>query len=246
MHWSEGKQVLKVIYVVGNETAHQGQPDYTKSAPEAIAKGIIVNAIYCGTVDYQTGPPTWKEMAKLADGQYMEIAGNGGAVVVATPFDKELAELSGKLNTTYVGYGAAAKEAAANQQAQDANAAKLNAPTAADRAVSKAQRQYDNARWDVVDAVKNRGVKLDELKDEQLPEEMRKLDAAGRQAYVEQKAKERADVQKQITDLAAKRAQYVKEETSKKGLTGDKAFETAVRESVVKQAEKQGFTFEEK
>ena len=51
---------------------------------------------------------------------------------------------------------------------------------------------------------------------------------------------------KQITELAAKRNQYIKEESAKKGLTGDKAFETAVRESVVKQAEKQGFTFEEK
>src|SRR5881628_3682055 len=36
MKWADGKQVHKVIYVVGNETAHQGPPevDYTLTAPK--------------------------------------------------------------------------------------------------------------------------------------------------------------------------------------------------------------------
>ena len=79
MKWSEGKQVMKVIYVVGNETAHQGPAefDYTKTAKEAIEHGIMVNAIYCGDYDYQTAHGTWQEFAGLADGTYMEIAGKG-------------------------------------------------------------------------------------------------------------------------------------------------------------------------
>jgi hypothetical protein len=119
MKWAAGKTVHKVIYVVGNETARQGpeEMDYTKTAPTAIAQGIMVNAIYCGDVDYAKATPTWKEFAKLADGTYMEIAGQGGAVVVATPFDKELNDLSGKLNTTYVAYGEQAREKVALQTA---------------------------------------------------------------------------------------------------------------------------------
>jgi hypothetical protein len=37
--------------VVGNETARQGptELDYATTAPKAIAKGIVVNAIYCGS-----------------------------------------------------------------------------------------------------------------------------------------------------------------------------------------------------
>lgn len=245
--WSSGKQVLKIIYVVGNETARQGPDefDYAKTAPKAIAKGIIVNAIYCGDAGKAQVAPTWMEMAKLADGQYMEIAATGGAVIVATPFDKELGELSGKLNTTYIGYGALARDGAAKQQAGDQNAAGLSAPSAADRAVAKSARQYDNARWDLVDASKKEGFKLESLKEEELPEELRKLKPEERQACIDAKAKEREQLQTQIKEIAAKRDAYIKAETEKQGLKGDQAFDHAVRESLNAQAKEKGFKFEE-
>ena len=74
---------------------------------------------------------------------------------------------------------------------------------------------------------------------------MRKLDAEGRQAYIEKKAKEREDVQKSIKELAAKRDAFVKAETEKLAKTtpGD-SFDAAVRDSLRKQAESKGFKFE--
>ena len=218
MKWADGKQVYKVIYVVGNETARQGPAefDYAKTAPGAIAKGIVVNAIYCGNTDYATATPTWREIAKLADGSYMEIAGQGGAVVVASPFDKELADLSGKLNTTYVGYGQQRAEKAAAQSAADSSAGGFSAASAADRAVSKSSRQYDNAHWDLVDAQKNlKDFDVTKLKEEELPEEMRKMTPDQRKAHVDAKARERAEISKQIQDISAKRDAYVKEEVAK-------------------------------
>jgi hypothetical protein len=248
MKWAEGRQVLKIIYVVGNETAHQGPPelDYTKTAPAAIAKGIMVNAIYCGEYDKGSAPPTWMEIAKLADGQYMEIAGDGGAVVVATPFDKELGELNGKLNTTYVRYGARGAAGAANQVAQDAAAEALAPAVLADRVASKSARQYENSVWDLVDAAKKEGFDLKQIKDEDLPEEMRKLDENGRKEYLANKTKERDALQKQIKEVSGKRDAYVKEETAKAASAGGKgdSFDAAVRESLVKQAESKGFSFE--
>jgi Mg-chelatase subunit ChlD len=249
MKWAEGKQVLKIIYVVGNETARQGpsELDYAKTAPAAIAKGIMVNAIYCGTYDKSTAPTTWREFAKLADGQYMEIAGDGGAVVIATPFDAELADLNTKLNGTYVGFGGRASEGAANQVAQDKAAAALAPATLADRVVSKSARQYSNRSWDLVDASKEADFDLAKVKDEELPDEMRKLDAKGRKAYVEQKSKERDDLQKSIKDIAAKRDVYVKEEIRKTATAAKPAdsFDAAVRSTLRTQAESKGFAFEE-
>ena len=45
---SGASNVLRVLYVVGNETAEQGPVSYKISAPEALKKQIFVNAIYCG------------------------------------------------------------------------------------------------------------------------------------------------------------------------------------------------------
>jgi len=248
MQWSEGKQVLKVIYVVGNETAHQGPDtvDYTKTAPAAIAKGIIVNAIYCGNVDPQVGPPTWREMAKLADGKYMEIAADGGVVAIATPYDDDLAKLSTKLNSTYCAYGEQGQGGALKQTAGDQAASGLGKHVAAERALSKASSvQYANSRWDLVDRSKDKDFKWEDVKDEQLPPEMKKMSLAERKAHIEKLSKERDAVQADIKTLAAKRDSYIKEETKKQGVTGDKAFDNAVRASLREQAEKKGYKFEE-
>lgn len=244
LSWSKGKQVLKLIYVVGNETARQGQVDYTASAPEAIKNDIMVNAIYCGQTDYQTATPTWKEMAKLADGQYMEIDQSGGVVIVNTPFDTELAALNTRLNSTYIAYGAAGASGAANQGAQDRAAATLSSAVLAERVAAKSQAQYSNARWDLVDAAKEKDFDLKKVAEDQLPEDMRKLTPDQRPAFVEQKAKERAEVQKQIQELSQKREAFVKAELEKQG-QGGKGLDAAVKDSLRKQAEKKGFQFAE-
>jgi hypothetical protein len=247
MKWAEGKQVMKVIYVVGNETAHQGPAefDYTKTSRAAIAKGIMANAIYCGDYDYATAPPTWKELAKLADGSYMEIAGQGGAVTVATPFDQELTDLSGKLNTTYVGYGERRRERLAQQVANDATSARYSLSSAADRAGAKASPQYGNGNWDLVDATKSvKDFDVKKLKDEELPEEMRKMTPDERVAFVAKKAKEREQIAEKIKALSVKRDAYIKAEVAKKGLDTEKSFDESVRKSITEQAAKKGFEFE--
>lgn len=53
MDWKDWEKigasnVLRVLYVVGNETAEQGPVSYKVTAPAALHKQIFVNAIYCG------------------------------------------------------------------------------------------------------------------------------------------------------------------------------------------------------
>jgi hypothetical protein len=247
MPWGTGKNDLKVIYVVGNETARQGpeQFDYAKTAPAAIARGIIVNAIYC---QGGASEPTWMEVASLADGKYLQIAADGGAVVVATPYDKELAELNAKLNGTYLAYGPRGAAAAANQQQQDLAASAM--PTVggavlADRAAAKATGMYQNAGWDLVDASKQKDFDLKKVSADALPEEMRKMSPEERAKHLEQKAAERAEIQKQIGEVAAKRDAHVKTELEKQGRDGKDALDVAVRSSIKEQAAKRGFKFGE-
>jgi len=88
-------------------------------------------------------------------------------------------------------------------------------------------------------------VKLSEVKTEDLPEAMRSLDAAGREKYLQDKAKERADIQKQIQELGVKREAYVKAEMTKQGLSDKQSLDANLRSMIRQQATKNGFVFEE-
>ncbi len=243
MKWVSGPQMLKVIYVVGNETARQGPAavDYSVTAPAAIKSGIMVNAIYCGS---QGGSETWREFAGMADGIYLEGAASGGAITVQSPFDKQLDELSRRVNLTYVPFGPEGEARRLNQLEQDVNAARVGGgASVADRALAKSAAQYNARHWDLVDAVMEKDFDWTKLKDADLPEALRKMSPADRKAYVQKKAAERESVQKEIRAVAEKRDTFVKEEQKRQGLRGDQAFDEAVRRSVVQQAEKKGFRF---
>lgn len=243
MKWSGSARDLKIIYVLGNETARQGpeQFDYVKTAPVAIRAGITVNAIYCGSAG---GQETWQELARLADGQYLAIAGDGGVVAVATPYDKQLNDLSSKVNLTYVAFGREGKLKQQNQSLQDANAQRFGgAASGAERALAKSSAQYNNRLWDLVDASKEKDFDWTKIKDEDLPEEMRKMSLPQRKAYVQKKSQERASIQNQIKEISVKREAYIQAELKKQGNNGDKALDEAIRRTVVEQAGKKGFKF---
>jgi len=247
MNWSAGRRGLKIIYVVGNETARQGPLDfdYAVTAPRAIRNDILVNAIYCGNTDYAAATPTWRQIAQLAEGSYMEIAATGGAVTIETPLDKELNELSSLVNKTYIGYGRLAAYGASNQAAQDKNAEAVGgAATAAARASSKSSVQYNNRNWDLVDASREADFDWSKIKDEDLPAEMRNMSAAERKAYVEKKTKERAEIQAKIKAIAARRDAFIETEMKKRGLSGEKSLDENIRRSIIQQAAKKGFSFE--
>jgi hypothetical protein len=243
--WAEDKDALKIIFVCGNESANQDrQVSLADVADKAIAKGIIINTIYCGQVSHPDAAG-WKDYAKQAKGEYFSIDQDKGTVVVNTPFDKELTDLSGKMSSTYIAFGKDGKEKALNQQAQDANAA--NAPGAgAARAESKASALYRNSGWDLVDKLKD-DPKFDikKVPVEDLCEEMKKMTPEEREAHVKKKLAEREAMQKQIAELSVKRQEYIKEEMKKNPNKADQAFDAAVRGVIRQQAESKGFKTKE-
>ncbi len=243
LDWTPSNEALKLIFVAGNESADQDREvPFRDACRRAIAKGIMVNAIYCGPATDGIAPG-WREVASLADGQFASIDHNTGTRDVATPYDAELQRLSAALNTTYLAYGREGAAGEARQAAQDANVAALSAPAAAARAEAKASALYVN-RWDLVDAVRDKGVDLETAKAEELPEAMRDMTVAERKAHVEAMAAKRAEIQQAIGALTAKRQAHIASERAKAGQANDAAFDAAVRKSMREQAEKKGFVFE--
>jgi hypothetical protein len=245
MSWSKANgshTALRVIYVLGNETAEQGPISYKTSAPQALKADIFVNAIYCGN---SGGQDTWQQMATLGGGKYLEIAADGGSVVIPTPYDKPIAELNTKLNGTYLGYGVRGRAGAANQVAQDANAEAAGGSYAnAARAVAKSSNQYNNSAWDLVDKSKEKNFDLRKIPTEELPEAMKKMTPDQQKTYLEKKSTERTSLQKQIQDLGTKRNTFLRNEMKKKGNAN--SLDTALLSLVRSQATKNGFKFSDK
>ncbi|MEX0774848.1 MAG: VWA domain-containing protein [Phycisphaeraceae bacterium] len=239
--WNDSSKVYKAIFIAGNEPFSQGPVDYRMACKEAIAKGIIVNTIHCG--DEQTGFNTgWKDGAMLTDGSFMTIDHNAAVVHFEAPQDKEIAELSSKLNETYVAYGAEGEKAAQRQKEQDANAAQASPSTELLRAVTKAGGNYQNSKWDLVDAVKD-GKSIADIPAQELPEEMRKMSVEERKAYVEKMLVQREELQKKIKELDKQRQAHIAEQVKQQAQPGAKTLQDAVIDAVQSQAAKQGYEF---
>ncbi|NQT18523.1 MAG: VWA domain-containing protein [Planctomycetes bacterium] len=246
LEWTDSKDALKIIFVAGNESADQASQthDFRKVCAKTIAQDIIVNSIYCGNPADNIAPG-WREVAQLADGSFAAIDQDNGTIVIATPFDDKIAELGKKLNTTYVAYGADGQAGLGNQVMQDSNSAKMSASNLAVRNVFKAQRQYDNSMWDLVDARNSKDFDLAKIEKKDLPEEMQKMTLEEQNAHLDKIETERRDVQTQINDLASQRREFIQTERKEQAAKGDNSFDSAVLKAIRSQAEKKNFTFRE-
>ncbi|MEW6072027.1 MAG: vWA domain-containing protein [Planctomycetota bacterium] len=240
--WSDSPAALKLIVVAGNETADQDQEvPYRAAASAAIARGVLVNAIYCGSPADELAPG-WHEIARLADGQFATIDQAEGTVTIETPFDARLVELSAAVNRTYIPIGRAGGLGAANQVAQDRNASALNSEAAAARAIAKNGSLYFCA-WDLLDGLKSRQMRLEDVPERDLPMNMQVMRPGERAAYVRRMQDQRERIRRQIEELTVQRQGFLDAERSKLGPAEDRALDRALRRAIRAQAEARGFRF---
>jgi len=242
LEWSDDPKVYRAIIIAGNEPFTQGPVNYADSCKAAIAKGIIVNTIHCGN-EAQGINTKWQDGALLADGKYMVIDHNQAVVHIEAPQDKEIAKLSAELNKTYLAYGTEGAVAYKRQSAQDVNAMSLAPASGAvvQRAVTKASANYMNSSWDLVDASKGKDFKLSEVKEENLPAEMQKMNESERKEFIEKKAMERSELQTKIQSLNAERERYVAEQ--RKQMDATNTLDAVVISAVREQAARRNFDF---
>lgn len=240
LDWTKSTDELKLIFIAGNEPFTQGNIDYRDACRQAIANGIIINTIFCG--NYDEGVHTnWKDGADLADGKYMNIDQNQEIAHIETPYDDELVELGQKLNDTYIAYGFYGDEFKKRQEEQDMNAGNLAPEVLVERTVTKGSVQYKNESWDLVDADKEGVVTIDELEEDALPEEMKDMTIEERKAYVEEKAKERENIQNKINEVNEQRRDFIAEKLAE---GQDNTLDAAMLKIIREQAAEKNYSFE--
>jgi len=246
MEWSTDPKALRLIFVAGNESADQAAAFYNfrNVARVARVKDITINAIFAGARESGVSEH-WAEVAACGAGSYSGIDMQCGTVQVTTPQDKLLIDLNLKLNATYVPYGDAGVRGAKNQQEQDVLARKVGVASAASRVAAKATALYDNAGWDLVDAVAQGRVEVKDVKKEDLPASMQAMPDAEREEFVKRTRQRRADLQRRITETQGARAKFL--QTARVQAAGGKtALDEAMEKALIEQARAKGFEFDKK
>jgi hypothetical protein len=235
--WSKDKDTLKILFLVGDAPPHMDYADdvkYPVTCKLAAEREIIINTIQCG--GHPQTAKFWKDICAKAEGQYVQIAADGGVVAVATPYDKRLSEINTEFAKSTLTYGRAelrresdAKKGAAAELAPAAPA------VAADRAGALAKSNRV-ATYDLLDAIKAGKVKLEELKKEELPTEMQNMTLEEKKAYLAKVEQKRAELKKEALELDKKRSEFIAkklaEDKTKSGFDGE------VLEILRKQAKK--------
>jgi hypothetical protein len=244
MPWSSDSKVLKIIFLVGDAPPHMDYPNgpkYPDLCREAAKKELIINTIQCG--EMAETKPIWQEIAKLSEGSYVGISQSGNVAVISTPMDKELSRLNERIGATLIPYGDSTLQAEVHAK----YAAAKSAPVAAmaDRLTynSKTGRAMQG-RGELLDALNENKLKVDEIDQKQLPAELQKLDRRELQEHIAKARDERADLQKQIVEVSKKREAYIQSENKRLAAEGKgDAFDQKVTETLHAQAAKKGISY---
>lgn len=232
LKWNDGNADMKLIYIAGNEPFNQGPINYKEAISHALTNKIYVNTILCGS-NYHDELQEWKDGATRGQGKFFVINSDKVLSYIDTPYDRDIDKLNQQLNDTYIGYGKKGKEKKIMQTTQDYNAESKSMANKVERVVSKSKGVYKNAEWDIVDKYKDNPSAIQTMETEELPEELKGKSPKQTAEFIQQKSKERDEINQKIKDLSLKRQQYIDAENKKSGNDKDdlgKAIETSIIE----------------
>jgi Mg-chelatase subunit ChlD len=249
MSWSQQDQAYQVIFLVGDAPPHMDYNEvrYPEIVASAKEKGIVINTIQCGEIATTVAP--WTQIASLGQGDFFQVEQAGGAVAFTTPFDKEIANLSAKLDDTRLYYGTEGEKDKMREKVAATDKLHEGASYAA-----RARRGVFNASSggrtnllgenELVDAVVSGGVDLSELEEDALPEALVTMAPAEQEAFVAGLAEERADLHRQIKELSQDRDAYLEKKVEEAG--GLKSsLDQKLYDAVKEQAGKAGLEYED-
>jgi hypothetical protein len=237
--WSGDHETLKLIFLVGDCPPHMDYDDgfhYRDICQKAVRQDIIINTIQCG--DYNETSKYWKSIARLGEGEYAAIAQEGGMSFIETPYDEELSRLNMLLEDTVVPYGSAAKRKSYEGRKEKVTA--MAPSMAAERAAYKSVDD-DMGAYDLIDALEEGSVELDELKDRDLPPELRGMTLKEKQAYLKEMEEEREILMQHIGELSAMRSSYIAKKLEAN--SGEDSFDEVVQRFIEEQASEKGIRY---
>jgi Skp family chaperone for outer membrane proteins len=248
--WSQDPQSYKAIFLVGDAPPHMDYPDdvkYPETLKAAAARGIVVNAIQAGN-DPSTRQ-TFERIAMLEQGAYFQVAQQGDALAVATPYDEKIAALSREVDATrlYFGDAEAQRKAASKTAATEKVHAEGSVASRAKRAVfnaAPAGAANMAGENELVDAVASGRVDLGKLDADELPAALRDANASERQRLVQENADKRVQLQAQIAELGKSRSAYIADDLKRRNADSASSLDDKLYSTIKEQAGKKGLSYD--
>jgi hypothetical protein len=234
LSWSNSRNTLKILFLVGDAPPHMNYAQdrkYPAIIADARRRGIIVNTVQAGGA--RDTERVWREIAQLADGDYLRIPQSGGVVVIETPFDRDIHDLQIELNKTVVPYGRPAAQRVINEKLARTEAAP--APAASDMAAylskKRGDREIVTGGGDLVtDALAGR-VRIDAVPESELPDALKTLNSTERRAFVEKQSQARNALDGRMRALVKQREAYIAAARAKQPNARD-SFDRVVEETL--------------
>ena len=177
MNWSDDKDALKVIFLVGNGMVNAGVDNYRESCELASERKIVIHSLYCRTRNNaEKELPGWREIARLTGGEQYDIRIHKRTPLVLTSTNiPEFRELAGQLTGTYLYYGENGLERYKMMASIDKNALLANEMTFESRLFYKISDRYQfhQQNWDLIDHLKMTNSALEDINMTFLPDSLK-------------------------------------------------------------------------
>lgn len=236
LSWTDGSNVRRIVFLVGDAPPHmdyQNGPKYPAILHQAVKEDIEVHAIQAGQ-SFET-QNFWKDIAQRGGGSYIPIPQDGGQISdIQTPYDQEIIDLQQRLDKTIVPYGSEKTQAALEQKITDkaSGSVSTRADNSAFYSKRSGRKEVVTGDGDIISAVRNNDIKLENVRPENLPEPMQSMSPQEQQGYVDGIIEDRVEIEKEMLELVRKRDEVIKEVEMKAGSAEAPSFDKAVRNAL--------------
>jgi Mg-chelatase subunit ChlD len=244
-NWDQDTTTYKTIFLVGDCEPHM---NYKNDVPWFVSckiarnKDIMINTILMGT--NPVAGKIWKDIAACNDGEFVNVNMNVNDIHINTPYDSTIAMINDKLDDLRYYYGKTEVKIKGN-----ASKVKTKDLAMASKAGVKAQRAEYNSYYykkmstvkqnELLSDVASNNVRLDSLKQAELPDEFKNLSKDSLVIMVRQKTELRDSLQKLLNAEVAKRATYVQTELAKRNKAEvEGSFNNVIFMNIKKQTQK--------
>ena len=223
MKWSDGSDVRRIVFLVGDAPPHMDYEQDTKyplTLKVAKQKDIIVNAVLAGNA--RDTERVWRDIAQNGNGRFIPIPQDGGQVVIIeTPYDEDIVILQNEINGTVIPYGPGALQKRTEGKTKQLSQVAAAAPAQASEMASylnkraKVNSEAVTGDGDLVADVKAGRTSFSEIKEEDLPTNLRAMKPEQRTDEVNKQMSQRKALNEKLSALVAKRDKYVADQRAK-------------------------------